>query len=130
MEFPDDLKFSKSHEWVRQEGDEVILGITSYAAEELGDIVYVELPEEGEEIVKDAAFGVVESVKATADLYSPISGTVVEINTTLDDTPEVVNQDPYGDGWMLKVKLTNNLELDELIDASAYEKFVEEERGD
>jgi len=123
------LKFSKSHEWVRSKGDEVVMGITAYAAEELGDIVYVELPEEGEDIVKDSAFGVVESVKATADLYSPLTGSVVEINTTLDDTPEVVNEDPYGDGWMLKVKLANTDELGELLDAKAYAEFVEEERG-
>ncbi len=128
MEFPDNLKFSKSHEWVRQEGDGAVTGITSYAAEELGDIVYVELPEDGDKIVRDEAFGVVESVKATADLYSPLTGEVVETNTTLDDTPEVVNEDPYGDGWMLKVKLADDKELDELLDAEAYAKFVEEER--
>jgi glycine cleavage system H protein len=128
MEFPDDLKFNKSHEWIRLDGDEATIGITKYAADELGDIVYVELPEEGEDIEKEAAFGVVESVKATADLYSPFSGSVSEINTVLDDTPEVVNEDPYGDGWMLKIKLSDTSELAELMEAGAYAAFVEEER--
>lgn len=128
MDFPDDLKYSRSHEWVRVEGGLAVIGVTAYAAEELGDIVYVELPEDGEELEKDGAFGVVESVKATADLYSPLTGTVSEINTTLADTPEVVNDDPYGDGWMISIKIADRGELDELMDAESYQKFVEEEQ--
>ncbi len=128
MNFPNDLKYSASHEWVKISGDEAVIGVTAYAAEELGDVVYVELPEEGDEIEKDAAFGVVESVKATADLYSPITGTVIETNTPLEDSPEVVNEDPYGDGWMVQVRISDPSELDELMDAKAYAAFVEEER--
>jgi len=128
MKFPDDLKYSRSHEWVRVEENEAMIGITMYAAEELGDIVYVELPEEEEEIEKDSAFGVIESVKATADLYSPLSGVVVETNTPLEDSPEDINEDPYGDGWLIRVTLDDAAELDELMDAEEYGKFVEEER--
>ena len=128
MEFPDDLKYSRSHEWVRVEENEAVIGISSYAAEELGDIVYVELPEEGDELEKDSAFGVVESVKATADLYAPISGKVIEINSPLEDSPEVINEDPYGDGWLVRIVKTNDSEMDDLMDAEAYQQFVEEER--
>jgi glycine cleavage system H protein len=128
MDFPKDLKYSRTHEWVRVEGKEVVVGITGYAAEELGDIVYVELPEEGDALEQDTAFGVVESVKATADLYAPLSGKVVEINEPLEDAPEVMNEDPYGDGWMVRLLLSNASELDDLLDAKAYSEFVEEER--
>ena len=128
MDFPDDLKYSKSHEWVRVEGKQAVIGISAYAAEELGDIVYVELPEEDEELEKDAAFGVIESVKATADLYVPIAGRVVEVNTPLMDSPEVINDDPYGDGWMLTVALADAGELEELMDSETYQKFIEEEQ--
>jgi len=128
MEFPDDLKYSGTHEWVRIEGDEAVIGISAYASDELGDIVYVELLEEGEELEKDTAFGVVESVKATADLYAPLSGQVVETNTPLEDSPEVVNEDPYGDGWMVRIIISDTAEIDELMDAEAYAKFVEAEQ--
>ena len=128
MDVPDDLKYSGSHEWARIEGDEAVIGISAYAADELGDIVYVELPEEGENLEKDTAFGVVESVKATADLYAPLSGKVVETNTPLEDSPEVVNEDPYGDGWMVRILISDPSELDELMNAEAYAKFVEEEQ--
>jgi glycine cleavage system H protein len=128
MNFPDDLKYSKSHEWVRVEGKQAVIGISAYAAEELGDIVYVELPEEDEELEKDAAFGVIESVKATADLYIPIAGRVVEVNTPLMDSPEVINDDPYGDGWMLTIAIADASELEELMDAETYQKFIEEEQ--
>jgi glycine cleavage system H protein len=128
MDFPDDLKYSRSHEWVRVEGDEAMIGITEYASEELGDIVYVELPEEGDKLEKDTAFGVVESVKATADLYAPLSGEVIEINSPLEDSPEVMNEDPYGDGWMVRMVVSDFSELDDLLDAGEYREFVEEEQ--
>jgi len=128
MDFPEDLKYSRTHEWVKIEGDEAVIGITSYAAEELGDIVYVELPEEGEEMEKDTAFGVIESVKATADLYAPISGEVIETNTPLEDSPEVVNDDPFGDGWFVRLKMSDKSELEELMDPKEYNDFIEEER--
>ncbi|HUT55939.1 MAG TPA: glycine cleavage system protein GcvH [bacterium] len=128
MDFPKDLKYSRTHEWVKLEGKEAVIGITAYASDELGDIVYVELPEDGEDLEKDTAFGVVESVKATADLYAPLSGKVVETNEPLEDAPEVMNEDPYGDGWMLRLALADASELDELMDANAYHEFVEEER--
>jgi len=128
MEFPDDLKYSRSHEWVRVEEDEAVIGISAYAAEELGDIVYVELPEEGDELEKDSAFGVIESVKATADLYAPISGKVVEINSPIEDSPEVINDDAYGDGWLVRIVHSDPSEFDDLMDAQAYREFIEEEQ--
>ena len=128
MEFPNDLKYSRTHEWVKVDNDEATIGVTAYAAEEMGDIVYVELPEEGDEIEKDSAFGVLESVKATADLYSPVSGNVVEINTPLEDSPEVINEDAYGDGWMVRVVLSDPAELNDLMDVKEYSRFVEEEQ--
>jgi len=128
MDFPDDLKYSRSHQWVRGVGDEAMIGITEYASEELGDIVYVELPEQGDKLEKDAAFGVVESVKATADLYAPISGEVIEINSPLEDSPEVMNEEPYGDGWMVRIVISDSSELDDLMDAEEYQEFVKEER--
>ncbi len=128
MDFPDDLKYNRSHEWIRIKDDVAVIGITAYASEELGDIVYVELPEESDEIEKDAAFGVLESVKATADLYAPISGKVVEVNTPLEDAPEVVNEEPYGEGWMIAVSIAKPEELEQLMDTVAYQKFVDEER--
>lgn len=128
MDFPDDLKYSLSHGWVRVEGKEALIGISAYAAEELGDIDYVDLPEEGEELEKDAAFGVVESVKTNVDLYAPLSGKVIEINTGLRDSPEVVNEDPYGDGWMVRVLISDPAQLEDLMDAKAYAGYVQEER--
>src|SRR5687768_7648581 len=100
MEFPEELRYSKEHEWILVEDRIAIVGITDYAQQELGDIVYVELPEIGEKVVKDDPFAAVESVKAVSDVYAPISGSVVEVNDTLPETPETINEDPYGDGWM------------------------------
>lgn len=128
MDFPSDLKYSKTHEWIRVEGKEAVIGLSGFAAEEMGDIVYVELPEEGEEIEKDTAFGVIESVKATEDLYSPISGQVIEINTPLQDAPEVVNEDCYGDGWLIRIAIKDPAELNDLLNAQAYTEFVEEQQ--
>ncbi|MFO8058542.1 MAG: glycine cleavage system protein GcvH [bacterium] len=128
MNFPNDLKYSRTHEWVKVENGEATMGVTAYAAEELGDIVYVELPEEGDDLEKDTAFGVIESVKATADLYSPLSGKVAEINTPLEDSPEVINEDPYLDGWLVRVAMSDTSELEDLMDADTYREFVEEEQ--
>ena len=129
MDFPDDLKYSRSHEWVRREGGEAVVGVTDYAQEELGDIVYVELPQEWEDVEKETAFGVVESVKATEDLYSPVSGKVIEVNTPLDDAPEVMNEDPYGDGWLIRLKMTDPQEFEELMTAAQYRAYVEAEKA-
>lgn len=120
MEYPDGLKYSKEHEWVLLEGESALIGITDFAQNELGDVVYVELPELGEKISKEDPFGAVESVKAVSDLYAPVSGTVVEINDALPDTPELINEDPYGEGWIIKVTLSDRDELDELLNAQEY----------
>jgi glycine cleavage system H protein len=127
MDFPEDLKYTKEHEWVRVSGDTVIVGITDYAQDSLGDIVYLELPEEGAQVTKDEPFGVVESVKAVSDLYSPLTGTVVEVNDALVDSPEVINDEPYGEAWMIKIAPSNAGEVEELISAEDYKSFVEEE---
>ena len=125
---PDNLKYVKSHEWVRDEGDGVVsIGITDHAQELLGDLVFVELPEVGAELVTDAECAVVESVKAASDVYSPLSGEVVEINEALADTPEIINDDPYEAGWMFKMKLADFSDLDDLMDAEAYAAHVESE---
>ena len=120
MAYPDDLRYSKEHEWVRVDGSRATIGITSFAAEELGDIVFVELPEVGTAIKQFATFGVVESVKAVSDLYAPVSGEVVEVNEALRDAPELLNSDPFGEGWIAKVELPDPSELDALMDAAAY----------
>jgi len=124
MNIPAELKYTKDHEWAKIEGDRVTIGITDYAQGELGDVVFVELPAEGDTIEKGSAFGTIEAVKAVADLFSPISGEVVEVNNLLEDAPETVNKDPYGDGWMVKIKISDTSELDELLDAGAYEDLV------
>src|SRR5687768_2659081 len=120
MAYPDDLRYSKEHEWVRVDGSRATIGITSFAADELGDIVFVELPEPGAGLSQFGTFGVVESVKAVSDLYSPVSGKVVEVNEALRDAPELLNSDPFGEGWIAKVELADSSELDNLMDASAY----------
>jgi glycine cleavage system H protein len=124
MEFPDGLKYTKEHEWVLVEEHIATVGITEYAQQELGDIVYVELPEVGEKIVKDDPFGAVESVKAVSDIYAPISGAVLEINDSLPENPEIVNEDPYGDGWMIKVEMSDMDELKDLMNAEEYAEYV------
>ena len=120
MGYPDDLRYSKEHEWVRVEDGRATIGITSFAADELGDIVFVELPEVGNELKQFATFGVVESVKAVSDLYAPVSGTVTEVNEALRDRPELLNSDPFGEGWIARVELADPSELDGLMDAEAY----------
>jgi glycine cleavage system H protein len=120
MAYPDDLRYSKEHEWVRTEGSRATIGITSFAADELGDIVFIELPEVGVSLSQFATFGVVESVKAVSDLYAPVSGEVVEVNDALRDAPELLNADPFGEGWIARVELADSVELDGLMDAAAY----------
>ena len=126
MDFPDNLKYSKEHEWVMMiEDDVALIGITEYAQSELGDVVYVELPEVGEKITKDDPFGSVESVKAVSDLFAPVSGTVIEVNDSLSDSPELVNEDFYGDGWMIKVQISDKEELKDLLAPDEYGEYVE-----
>jgi glycine cleavage system H protein len=128
MEFPEGLKFSKEHEWVLVEGNTATIGITEFAQEELGDIVYVELPEVGEKIVKDDPFGAVESVKAVSDVYAPVSGSVLEINDLLPDNPETINDDPYGDGWMIRVEMSDKDDLKDLMNADEYAEYVQQQK--
>lgn len=124
MNFPENLKYSKDHEWVRVEGEFGYIGITDFAQKELGDIVYVDVNTVGKTLSKEAVFGSVEAVKTVSDLFMPVSGEIVELNAALDGAPESVNNDPYGNGWMVKVKLTNASELDELIDSSSYRQLI------
>ena len=127
MEFPQGLKYSREHEWVKVEGNVAIIGITEFAQSELGDVVYVELPEAGSAVEANSTFGVVESVKAVSDLYAPVSGSVREVNTQLEDEPELVNSDPYEDGWMIRVEMSDTSELDDLLGTDEYKTFIEEE---
>ncbi len=127
MEFPADLKYTSEHEWVRLEGQLAVVGITDYAQDQLGDIVFVELPEEGTRVEKGDSFGVVESTKSVSDLFVPLAGEVVETNDPLLDSPEILNEDPYGEGWMIKIKLSHPGEIEELLSAEAYRKLLEEE---
>jgi glycine cleavage system H protein len=117
---PDDLRYLETHEWARVDDDTARIGISDFAQDELGDVVFVELPEAGEELAQDAQFGVIESIKAVSDLYAPVSGTVSAVNEALFDEPELVNEDPYGDGWMLELEGVDEGELDALLDAGAY----------
>jgi glycine cleavage system H protein len=124
MAVPADLRYTKDHEWVRLDGDEATVGITAYAADQLGDIVFVELPEGGRSLSQFAAFGVVESVKAVSDLFAPVTGEVTTTNDALAASPELVNSDPYGDGWMIRVKLSDPGEVADLLDADAYDALI------
>jgi glycine cleavage system H protein len=128
MTFPEDLQYTPDHEWTRVQGNRVTVGITDFAQDQLGDVVYVELPDVGDVVKKGEAFGVVESTKAVSDLFAPVSGKVVEVNGPLADAPETVNEDPYEEGWMIVVETTSPQELTELMDAATYRKFVEEEQ--
>ena len=121
---PENLKYTKEHEWVRLDGDVAVVGITSYAQEQLGDVVYVDLPAKGATLKQLETFGAVDSVKTASDLYSPLSGEVIDINEALKASPELVNTEPYGAGWMLKVKPSDLTELDSLLDAAGYEQFL------
>ena len=128
MSVPEDLQYTKSHEWVRQEGDLATVGITEHAQDELGDVVFVELPEEGATYSAGDSFGTVESVKAVSDIYAPVGGEVAEANGTLADTPEKINEDPYGEGWIVRLRVSGDGESQNgLLSAADYEKFLEEE---
>jgi len=128
MEFPDDLKYTKDHEWCRVQGGRAVVGITDHAQDQLGDIVYVELPDVGDQVKKGEAFGVVESTKAVSELFAPVSGKVVEVNDPLTDAPETINEDPYEEGWMIQVEMSSPAEANDLLAAAGYSKFVEEEQ--
>lgn len=127
MEFPDDLKYTKDHEWARQKGANLVVGITDFAQDQLGDVVYVELPDVGDAVKKGESFGVVESTKAVSELFAPISGRVVEVNAPLSDAPEAINEDPYEEGWMIVIEPSDAAEAGQLMDAAAYRAFVEEQ---
>lgn len=124
MNIPDNLKYTKDHEWLKIEGEEVIIGITDFAQAELGDIVFVEIETEGEQLAKEEVFGTIEAVKAVSDLNMPVSGEVLTVNSKLEDSPEIINQDPYGEGWLIKVKLEDTGEIDDLMDAEDYKRHI------
>lgn len=124
MNFPEDLKYTKDHEWVKVEGDTITIGITDFAQSELGDIVFVEIETEGETLDAEEVFGSVEAVKTVSDLFMPVAGEVLELNSAIEEEPEVVNSDPYGKGWMIKVKVTDAAELDGLMSAEEYKESV------
>ena len=124
MNIPSDLKYTKDHEWVKIEEDTAIVGITDFAQGELGDIVYVEVESLDDTLEKEAVFGSVEAVKTVSDLFMPLSGEVVEFNEILEDEPELVNTDPYGKGWMIKISITDNSQIDDLLDAKAYQEII------
>ena len=124
MNVPADLKYTKDHEWIKVEGDIAVVGITDYAQSELGDIVFVEVDTEGEELEKEETFGTIEAVKTVSDMFMPVGGEIVEFNRALEDDPELINKDPYGEGWIIKVKVNNVSELDDLLDAGAYKAII------
>ncbi len=124
MNIPDNLKYTKGHEWIRVEGDEAFVGISDYAQGELGDIVFVEIETVGETLDKGEAFGTIEAVKTVSDVYMPVTGEVLEVNPVLENTPEVVNKDPYGEGWMIRISVKDPSELEDLMDAEAYRKMI------
>ena len=125
MEFPKELKYSKDHEWLNIDGDIAYIGITDFAQRELGDIVFVDIDTEGEALEKEEVFGCIEAVKTVSDLFIPISGEVLAFNKKLEDTPELINSDPYGDGWIIKITVSDHSELDALLDANTYKELVE-----
>ncbi len=125
--YPKELRYTKEHEWVRVDGDTAVIGITSHAQDQLGDIVFVELPKTGAKAHAAQSFGTVESVKAVSDIYAPLSGDIVEVNEDLIDAPETVNQDPHGGGWLIKIKISDKTELDTLMTAEDYESYVSAE---
>lgn len=124
MNFPENLRYTKDHEWIKVEGDEALVGITDFAQRELGDIVYVEIETVGKELESGSVFGTVEAVKTVSDLYLPVSGTIVEANDNINSNPELVNSDPYGEGWMIKMKISNLADIEDLMTAEAYQSLV------
>ncbi len=127
MNVPGDLRYSTDHEWVRTDGELVRIGITDYAQDALGDVVFVELPEVGTQVAANASFSEIESTKSVSDIFAPVSGEIVEVNSALDDTPELVNEDPYGEGWICAIRPSDPSEIDGLMDAAGYEAFTAEE---
>lgn len=127
---PEDLTYTKDHEWVRVKGEEATVGITDHAQQQLGDVVYVELPKVGDKFETSEPFGSVESVKAVSEIYMPLSGNVVEVNDALNDSPELVNEDPYGDGWMIRTKIDNPSQVDALLTSVEYEDYIKEETSE
>ena len=127
MKFPKKLRYTREHEWALVEGKEATFGVTDYAQHELGDVVFLELPKVGDTVTKDEPFGVIESVKASNELYAPVSGEVIEVNNELTETPEVVNNDPYGDAWMIRVEMSDAAEVEDLLSADDYKQFIAEE---
>ena len=125
--YPDDLKYDKEHGWARVSGDTVTIGISHFAQDQLGEVVYVDLPSEGDTLSANDTFGEIESVKSVSELFSPVTGDVVKVNSTLEDAPETVNEDPYGEGWMIEVKLADPSDLDDMMSAEEYETFVNSE---
>lgn len=124
MIFPTGLKYTKDHEWIRVDGDVAYVGITDYAQSELGDIVYVDVQTEGESVDKEEVFGTIEAVKTVSDMFMPISGEVLEVNSELEEKPELINEDPYGEGWIIKISVTDAAQLEELLSASDYEQLI------
>lgn len=130
MKFPEELLYTREHEWIRVEDDGAVVGITDYAQRELGDVVFVELPKAGDGFEAEKAFGSVESVKAVSEVYCPIGGTVTAVNEMLIDSPEIINNDPYGEGWMIRITIGNRSELENLLSPKEYKEYVEEELGE
>lgn len=126
MEFPEDLRYTKEHEWARADGTRVRIGITDFAQDALGDVVYVDLPEVGAEVTASQAFGEVESTKSVSDVFSPLTGTIVERNPLLDERPELVNEQPYGDGWLIVIEIDDPALVEQLLDAAAYQAFIQQ----
>ena len=124
MNVPDDLKYTTEHEWIRVEGDEIVVGVTDFAQGELGDVVFVEIETKGETLSKGDTFGNIEAVKTVSDLYMPLDGEVVEVNSVLEDTPEIVNSQPFGDGWMVRIKMSDPAQLEELLSAEKYRELI------
>ena len=124
MSIPADLKYTAEHEWIRVEGDEIVVGVTEFAQGELGDVVFIELETEGENLAKGETFGTIEAVKTVSDLYMPVDGEVVKVNPALEDTPELVNSEPFEGGWMIRIKLTDATQLDDLMSADAYSALI------
>jgi glycine cleavage system H protein len=129
MKFDEKARYLETHEWARKEGEVYVIGISDYAQSTLSDVVYVELPEVGDEFDQEEVFGVVESVKAASDVYTPLSGEVVEVNEALEDAPELVNDDAFGDGWLMKIEASDDEEWDDLLDVEEYKQVVEDEQG-
>jgi glycine cleavage system H protein len=125
MNIPDNIKYTKDHEWLKIEGNEAIIGITDFAQNELGDIVFIEVETEGETLEKEEAFGTIEAVKTVSDMFMPVGGEVIEFNPELEDKPELINQDPYGEGWIIKINITNTDEIDDLLSAEEYKEIIE-----